>query len=65
VLFENRKVRNKSIPKYAKMRSDFPLRVLSLFASIDRGLAKNKMGQLMRNYQLSPSVEEKGLYYDP
>ncbi len=47
------------------MRSDFPLRVLSLFASIDRGLAKNKMGQLMRNYRLSPSAEEKGLYYDP
>ena len=34
--------------------------VLSLFASIDRGLVKNKKGQLIRNYQLSPSVEEKG-----
>ena len=34
--------------------------VLGLFASIDKGLAKNKKGQLIRNYQLSPSAEEKG-----
>ena len=34
--------------------------VLSLFASIDKGLQKNKMGQPNLNFRLSPSAERGG-----